>query len=58
MQVICVCLLVRMEHDLVVKTKCWKQGVEFKGLRVNMGKTKVMCCNVGFGLIENSSKWP
>ena len=52
------CLLAETEEDLVVKIKRWKEGMELKGLRVNMGKTKVMCCNVGFGQRENSGKWP
>jgi hypothetical protein len=32
--------------------------MELKGLRVNMGKTKVMCGNVGTWQMENSGKWP
>jgi hypothetical protein len=26
----------------VVKNKHWKEGIKFKGLRMNMGKTKVV----------------
>src|SRR6266446_4178714 len=33
-------------------------GMEEKGLRVNMGKTKVMKCQVRAGQAENSGKWP
>src|SRR3989441_10083645 len=29
-----------------------------KGLRVNIGKTKVMNCKVGVGQMENSGKYP
>src|SRR6184192_3456594 len=29
-----------------------------KGLRVNLGKTKVMNCKVGVGQVENSGKYP
>src|SRR5437867_3617047 len=29
-----------------------------KGLRVNIGKTKVMNCKVGVGQVENSGKFP
>ena len=36
------CLLAETEEDLVVKIKRWKEGVELKGLRVNMGKTKIV----------------
>lgn len=52
------CLLAETEEDLMEKVKRWKEGMELKGLRVNMGKTKVMCCNVGTGQMENSGKWP
>ena len=36
----------------------WKNGMEGMGLRVNMGKTKVMQCCVRVGQAENSGKWP
>ena len=36
----------------------WKSGMEGKGLRVNIGKTKVMRCCVKVGQVENSGKWP
>jgi hypothetical protein len=52
------CLLAATKEDLMVKIKRWKEGMESKGLRVNMGKTKVMYCNVGSGQMENSGKWP
>ena len=32
--------------------------MEEKGLRVNVGKTKVMKCQVGSGQVKNSGKWP
>jgi hypothetical protein len=40
-----------------VKIKHWKDGIEVKGLRVNMGKTHVMCCKVGSGQMGYSGKW-
>ena len=43
---------------MVVKIKHWKEGLESKGLRVNTGKTKVMCCKVRYGQVEDSGKWP
>ena len=52
------CLLAETEENLVVKIKRWKQEMELNGLRVNMGKAKVMCYNVGSGQMENSGKWP
>ena len=36
----------------------WKDGMEQKGLKVNMGKTKVMNCRVRHGQAENSGKFP
>ena len=32
--------------------------MELKGLRVNIGKTKVMRCQVGIGQAEESGKYP
>ena len=52
------CLLAETEEDLMVKIKRWKDGMELKGISVNMDKTKVMCCNVESGQMENSGKWP
>ena len=30
-------------EDLKTKLKLWKNGLELKGLKVNVGKTKFMC---------------
>ena len=46
------------EEKLLEKLKRWEEGLENKGLRVNMGKTKVMKCQVRVGLKEDSGKWP
>ena len=43
---------------LIEKIKKWKAGMEDKGLRVNMGKTKVMRCRVGTGKVVKSGKYP
>ena len=32
--------------------------IEGEGLRVSIGKTKVMNCKVGLGQVENSGKYP
>ena len=37
-------LLAESTGELLVKIERWKEGMERKGLRVNMGKTKVMKC--------------
>ena len=52
------CLLAETEENLVEKMKRWKQEMELNGLRVNMGKMKVMCCKLGSGQRENSGKLP
>ena len=44
--------------ELMEKIKRWKDGMEDKGLRVNMGKTKVMRCVVGTVAAEDTGKWP
>jgi len=43
---------------LLEKLGRWKEHMEAKGLRVNMGKTKVMRCQVGKVQQGNSGKWP
>ena len=40
-------LLADTEDELKEKLQRWKSGLERKGLRVNVGKTKVMECGVG-----------
>ena len=38
------------------KLRKWKKGMEAKGLRVNVGKTKVMQCQVSRCHSEDSGK--
>lgn len=38
-------LLAESEAEPLLKIKRWKDGMESKGLRMNMGKTKVMKCH-------------
>ena len=38
--------------ELVQKIELWKNGMEAKGLRVNMPKTKVMICEAELQPIE------
>ena len=40
------------------KLRKWKKGMELKGLRVNIGKTKVIRCQVRIGQAEDSGKYP
>jgi len=51
-------LIAETEELLLEKFKRWKVGIEAKGLRVNMGKTKVMKCQVGLGQVEDTGKYP
>jgi hypothetical protein len=50
-------LLAESEEELKLKIARWKSGMEDKGLRVNIQKTKVMRCQVGTGQVEESGKW-
>ena len=51
-------LIDESEEDLIKKIQKWKIGFESKGLRVNVTKTKVMKCNQGLQVGENSGTWP
>src|SRR5208282_5968630 len=51
-------LLAETEEELLEMIRRWKDGMEQKGLKVNIGKTKVMNCKVRQGQAENSGKFP
>ena len=51
-------LMTDSEEQLVEKIRKWKVGMEEKGLRVNLGKTKVMKCRDGAGQVSKSGKYP
>jgi hypothetical protein len=51
-------LLAESKAELLVKIERWKEGMERKGLRVNMGKTKIMKCQLSSVQAEDSGKWP
>ena len=51
-------LMAETEELLVEKIQKWRKGMEEQGLRVNLGKTKVMKCEVRTGQAENSGKFP
>ena len=40
------------------KINIWKEGLESKGLKVNVGKTKVMKCHVAANMQVESGKYP
>src|SRR5271163_2987261 len=50
--------LLAESKELLVKIKRWKEGMERKGLRVNMGKTKVMRSQFSDVQAVDSGKWP
>ena len=45
-------------EDLIEKLKMWKSEMEAKGLRVNMGKTKIMCSGTNLNVLKDSGKFP
>ena len=51
-------LVAETEALLMQQLRKWKRGMELKGLRVNIGKTKVMRCQVKIGQAEESGKYP
>src|SRR5271157_5206058 len=51
-------LLAESENELMEKVTHWKVALEAKGLKVNMGKTKVMRCRDGAGTVEKACKDP
>ena len=51
-------LVAETEELLMEKLRKWKMGMELKGLRVNIGKTKVMRCQVRIDQAEESGKYP
>ena len=42
----------------MVKVKTWKTEMEKKGLRVNMGKTKIMESGINLDVLKKSGKYP
>jgi hypothetical protein len=51
-------LIADSESELMKKLSRWRTGMEAKGLRVNMEKTKILKCQVKYGVEEDSGKWP
>ena len=45
-------------EELLVKVQTWKTEMEKKGLRVNMGKTKIMESGINLDLLKKSGKYP
>src|SRR2546425_5032911 len=51
-------LLAESRLELEERLTEWMARLKEKGLRVNIGKTKVMNCRLGVGHVENSGKYP
>ena len=51
-------LLAESRAELEKRLLVWITRLKEKGLRVNIGKTKVMNCKVCVGQVENSGKFP
>jgi hypothetical protein len=51
-------LMAETEELLMEKFRVWKENMEAKGLRVNLGKTKVMICRAGGGVQEPCGRNP
>ena len=45
-------------EECVRRLLTWKEAMEKKGLRVNAGKTKIMICGRGLGLLQSSGEFP
>ena len=46
------------KEELLVKVKTWKTEMEKKGIRVNMGKTKIMESGINLDVLKISGKYP
>jgi hypothetical protein len=51
-------LIAETKELLMEKLRVWKENMEAKGSRVNLGKTKVMRCCKREGKVEPSGKFP
>ena len=50
-------LLAESREILMEKIKIWKEGLESKGLKINIGNTKVMKCHVDANMQVESGKY-
>ena len=51
-------ILAEIFEGLMTKMAVWKNGLESKGLTVNMGKTKVMILGRDLHTLQSSGKYP
>ena len=50
--------MAKSQEELKEKIRKWKASLEAKGLKVNVGKTKVMVGGEGAGDVEEVGPWP
>ena len=51
-------LIVDKLEKCITKLKAWKNGMENRGLRVNMNKTKFMISDAGLDMLRHSGAFP
>ena len=51
-------LIAESQEECISKLKAWKAGMESKGLRVNMKKTKFLISGTGLNVLKKSGKYP
>ena len=51
-------LMAESEEKLMDKLRRWRHGFEEKGLKVNVGKTKVMRCSAELSVVRETGKFP
>ena len=51
-------IIASTKEELLLRLKQWKNGMESKGLRVNMKKTKIMISGPQLGTLKDTGKFP
>ena len=51
-------IIAKSLEECVRRLLTWKEATEEKGLRVNVGKTKIMICGTGLDLLQSSGEFP
>ena len=51
-------LIADTQEDCIANLMAWKAGMEIKGLRVNMKKSKCLVSGVGYDVLKQPSKYP
>jgi len=51
-------VIAETEYDLIKRLNEWKDNLEYRDMRVNMNKTKVMISAECHKLIQKAARWP